>query len=48
LESKKIAGKTTTAMASICNQFIADFLQFGQRIRHSGNIRPQWSQDEII
>jgi len=37
----KIAGNTTTAMARICSQFIADFLQLGQRIRHSLNILPQ-------
>jgi hypothetical protein len=37
----KIAGNTTIAIARICSQFIADFLQLGQRILHSFNILPQ-------
>ena len=44
----KSAGNTTTAMARICSQFMADFLQFGQRIFHKGKILPQWSHEEII
>ena len=40
-ERTKIAGKTTTAMARICSQFMADFLQLGQRILHSFKILPQ-------
>jgi len=38
---RKSAGNAKTAMASSCSQFIADFLQLGQRILHSGNILPQ-------
>jgi len=37
----KSAGNAKTAMARICSQFIADFLQLGQRILHNANIRPQ-------
>jgi hypothetical protein len=40
-ERMKIAGNTTTAIARICSQFIADFLQLGQRILHSFSILPQ-------
>jgi hypothetical protein len=40
-ERRKIAGKTTTAIARICSQFMADFLQLWQRIRHNGKIVPQ-------
>ena len=46
--SRKTAGTAKTAMASICSQFIADFLQLGQRNLQSGNILPQWSHEEII
>src|SRR5438309_10885410 len=39
--NRKTVGTIKTAMARICSQFIADFLQLGQRILQSANILPQ-------
>src|SRR5882762_3341307 len=39
--NRKTVGTNKPATARICSQFIADFLQLGQRILHSASILPQ-------
>jgi hypothetical protein len=48
LSNKKIAGKTTAAPATKCNQLTAALRQLEHRIFQSGKTWPQSEQDQMI